>query len=380
MAGTRIAGVRRRNEPGPGPTMNGVTIQAESHGSQFDARHAKGACDARRASGTSATGRRQASCGWAGPADARGARHRSRERPDQGRSRALLRPGRAADETVSEGPAGLAGARAVGHRRGPVFQRHMDAAMPGARLLPESLYPGHPPLLELPTPRAVLAAVQMNAIEFHTWNAVKTAIDKPDRIVFDLDPGEGVPWENVGQAAGAARVVERDRAGRVAQDQRRQGPACAGATAQAAWLGNHEGFFSGPGAASGAGLAAVVRGQERSAQPGGQDLRGLPAQRLWRDDRGALVGAGAGLPISVPISWDELEQVRGGALDHRGRAGAMDIGNRPWDGYAPQAWARPWRRLVRVRREGAPEARGRRQAGPRQGASDFFIEGAGCRT
>ena len=32
--------------------------------------------------------------------------------------------------------------------------------MPGARLLPESLYPGHPPLLELPTPRAVLAAVR----------------------------------------------------------------------------------------------------------------------------------------------------------------------------------------------------------------------------
>ena len=58
--------------------------------------------------------------------------------------------------------------------------------MPGARLLPESLYPGHP-RRELPTPRAVLAAVQMNAIEFHTWNAVKTAIDKPDRIVFDLD-------------------------------------------------------------------------------------------------------------------------------------------------------------------------------------------------
>ena len=42
----------------------------------------------------------------------------------------------------------------------------------------------------------------MNAIEFHTWNAVKTTIDKPDRIVFDLDPGEGVPWESVRQAAG----------------------------------------------------------------------------------------------------------------------------------------------------------------------------------
>ena len=210
--------------------------------------------------------------------------------------------------------------------------------MPGARLLPESLYPGHPPLLELPTPRAVLAAVQMNAIEFHTWNAVKTTIDKPDRIVFDLDPGEGVPWESVRQAAGAARVVERDRAGRVAQDQRRQGPACAGAAAQAAWLGNHEGFFSGPGAASGAGLAAVVRGQERSAQPGGQDLRGLPAQRLWRDDRGALVGAGAAGPAD--LGADQLGRTGAGArrraLDHRGRAGAIGYRQSSWDGYAPQ--------------------------------------------
>ena len=48
---------------------------------------------------------------------------------------------------------------------------------------------------------------QMNAIEFHTWNAVKTTIDKPDRIVFDLDPGEGVPWENVRQAARVLRAL-----------------------------------------------------------------------------------------------------------------------------------------------------------------------------
>ena len=239
----------------------------------------------------------------------------------------------------------------------------MDAAMPGARLLPESLYPGHPPLLELPTPRAVLAAVQMNAIEFHTWNAVKTAIDKPDRIVFDLDPGEGVPWRTSGRRPGAARVVERDRAGRVAQDQRRQGlHVLVPLRRQHGW-GNHEGFFSGPGAASGAGLAAVVRGQERSAQPGGQDLRGLPAQRLWRDDRGALVARARRLPISVPISWDELEQVRGGAHWTIGRAGAIGYRQSSLDGYAPQAWAShggAWfASVVKARRR----ARGRRRQG-----------------
>ena len=153
-------------------------------------------------------------------------------------------------------------------------------------------------------------------------------------------PGRGrALGERQAGGPGAARVVERDRAGRVAQDQRRQGPACAGAAAQAAWLGNHEGFFSGPGAASGAGLAAVVRGQERSAQPGGQDLRGLPAQRLWRDDRGALVGAGAAGPAD--LGADQLGRTGAGArrraLDHRGRAGAIGYRQSSLDGYAPQA-------------------------------------------
>ncbi|MBW6632353.1 hypothetical protein KXT86_27165, partial [Salmonella enterica subsp. enterica serovar Weltevreden] len=38
-------------------------------------------------------------------------------------------------------------------------------------------------------------------IEFHTWNADKRQIEKPDRVIFDLDPGEGVPWKHVVEAA-----------------------------------------------------------------------------------------------------------------------------------------------------------------------------------
>lgn len=47
----------------------------------------------------------------------------------------------------------------------------------------------------------------MNVIEFHTWNAVKTAIEKPDRLILDLDPGEGVSWQTVQQAAQLVRVL-----------------------------------------------------------------------------------------------------------------------------------------------------------------------------
>ena len=115
-------------------------------------------------------------------------------------------------------------------------------------------------------------------------------------------------------------------------------------------------------------------------QPGGQDLRGLPAQRLWRDDRGALVGAGAaGLPISVPISWDELEQVRGAHWTIRTRGSdwisaivpGMGMRRRPWAGHGG-AW---FASVVKARRRRAAAA-----SRARQGASDFFIEGAGCRT
>jgi bifunctional non-homologous end joining protein LigD len=41
----------------------------------------------------------------------------------------------------------------------------------------------------------------MNVIEFHTWYATKNAIGKPDRMTFDLDPGEGLQWEHMQQAA-----------------------------------------------------------------------------------------------------------------------------------------------------------------------------------
>jgi len=41
----------------------------------------------------------------------------------------------------------------------------------------------------------------MNVIEFHTWNSRARSIDQPDRIIFDLDPGEGTPWQHVQEAA-----------------------------------------------------------------------------------------------------------------------------------------------------------------------------------
>ena len=82
------------------------------------------------------------------------------------------------------------------------FQKHGDKlGIPGIRELDASLWPGHLPLLEIANVQALVGAAQMNVIELHTWNSTVGNIDKPDRVVFDLDPGEGVAWTQLQEAA-----------------------------------------------------------------------------------------------------------------------------------------------------------------------------------
>lgn len=98
------------------------------------------------------------------------------------------------------GPSGIAGTL--------FFQKHgAKTAIPGIRVLDASLSPGHEPLLEIATREALLGAAQMNVIEFHTWNSRVQHIEKPDRIVFDLDPGEGVTWAQIQEGAVLVRSM-----------------------------------------------------------------------------------------------------------------------------------------------------------------------------
>ena len=88
------------------------------------------------------------------------------------------------------------------------FQKHDDKlSIPGMKELDPSLWPGHAALLEVPNAQALANAAQMNVIEFHTWNSLAKNIDKPDRVVFDLDPGEGVKWRQVQEAAQLTKTL-----------------------------------------------------------------------------------------------------------------------------------------------------------------------------
>jgi bifunctional non-homologous end joining protein LigD len=47
----------------------------------------------------------------------------------------------------------------------------------------------------------LVACVQMGTIEFHGWGSSVDALEKPDRMVFDLDPDEGLGFDAVKKAA-----------------------------------------------------------------------------------------------------------------------------------------------------------------------------------
>ena len=49
--------------------------------------------------------------------------------------------------------------------------------------------------------KGYVALAQFGVVEFHTWGSTRKRPDKPDRVVFDLDPGEGIGWREIVEAA-----------------------------------------------------------------------------------------------------------------------------------------------------------------------------------
>jgi len=47
----------------------------------------------------------------------------------------------------------------------------------------------------------VIDLVQMGVLELHPWGAHVDDVEHPDRLIFDLDPGEGVEWKAIIAAA-----------------------------------------------------------------------------------------------------------------------------------------------------------------------------------
>jgi bifunctional non-homologous end joining protein LigD len=217
------------------------------------------------------------------------------------------------------------------------FQKHAERYnMPGVEQLDPALSPDHQPMLEITRTEGLLSAAQMNVIEFHTWNAVKTAIGKPDRMTFDLDPGEGVGWTQVKEAAQLVQAFlsELELPAFLKTSGGKGLHVVVPLKKQFDWDTVKD--FS----------AAIVQHLARTipdrfvAKSGPKNRVGRIFIDYLRNGFGATTAcawsarARPGLGISVPVRWDELAGLEGGAHWSVATVGQrLEQGNTPWQDY-----------------------------------------------
>ena len=80
------------------------------------------------------------------------------------------------------------------------YQRHAGSGVPD-ELAEVNVAGFAEPYLYIRDTAGLIALVQMGVLEIHPWGARIDRTDRPDRIVFDLDPGEGLGFAAVVAAA-----------------------------------------------------------------------------------------------------------------------------------------------------------------------------------
>jgi bifunctional non-homologous end joining protein LigD len=91
------------------------------------------------------------------------------------------------------------------------FQRHALSGMPDAiRQISLREKAGRADYLYLEDARGLLALAQFGAVEFHSWGCRVDQPERPDRLVFDLDPDESLPWRETLKATLEVRETLQD--------------------------------------------------------------------------------------------------------------------------------------------------------------------------
>lgn len=196
------------------------------------------------------------------------------------------------------------------------FQKHAEhLAIPHITHLDQKLDPGHARLMQIDSLPALIGAVQMGCIELHTWGATSAMVDKPDRMIFDLDPDPALPWRSMLEATRLTLAV-LDELGLEAWLKTSGGKGMhivVPLARQAGW-DSVKGFAKA--------LATFMTRQipERfTDKMGPQNRIGKIFVDYLRNQRGAStasaysVRARPGLPVSVPIRRDELDDLRSAA-------------------------------------------------------------------
>ena len=88
------------------------------------------------------------------------------------------------------------------------FQKHISIGLPeGVRSVPvpDLKSGGTEDYLTLDSSKGLVGLAQIGVFEIHPWGSRNESLEKPDRIVFDLDPDTSIDWKTLAIAAKSVR-------------------------------------------------------------------------------------------------------------------------------------------------------------------------------
>lgn len=193
------------------------------------------------------------------------------------------------------------------------FQKHDSGGMPRelSRVEIEQADGDKADYLYATRPESLVAAAQMGSIEFHTWGARTDRLERPDRLVFDLDPDEGLDWADVREAA----FEVRDTLSELGLD---SGAIVTGGKGVHVWLAlrRTRGWDTLKLFAKTFAHVLAERAPDRyTALMSKSRRRGRIFIDWLRNERGATaiapysLRARPGAPVAVPVTWDELRDL-----------------------------------------------------------------------
>ncbi|MEN0108705.1 MAG: DNA ligase D [Pseudomonas sp.] len=232
------------------------------------------------------------------------------------------------------------------------FQKHAQhLAIPHITHLDKRVDPDHAQLMQIDSLPALIGAVQMGCIELHTWGAASATVEKPDRLILDLDPDPALPWRSMLEATNLTLAV-LDELGLQAwlKTSGGKGMHIVVPLSRSAGWATVKGFAKA--------LASFMTQQipERfTDKMGPQNRVGKIFVDYLRNQRGAStacaysVRARPGLPVSVPIRRDELNELRSAAqwtVDTL-RERLDNLAQDPWHDYhnRQRLTAAQWKKL-----------------------------------
>lgn len=245
-------------------------------------------------------------------------------------------------------PQGRGGRCFVQRHAGPGFGRAIRrVTLPGREGEKEGGTAGLPVVDD---PAGLVALVQIGVLELHPWLAGAGDPDRPDRLVFDLDPGEGMGWGELAEAAREVRARLREEG-------------LASFVKTSGGKGIHVVCPLVPGAGWGeAGDFArdLVRAMEAgrpsryTTSPDPQERQGRIFLDHLRNARGASAvapwspRARPGAPVSMPLAWEDLDEAAPGGAEGRIAGAAFTVREAS---RSSLPWPDPWPDFGRLRQE-----------------------------